>query len=169
MVGPILIGLTTSLFPIKVRGGKILAVGKLLKNYPNPLREPGGPMALSALDDKSVEPVASDVARVLGPSEELWYVLIARMEASYGPLTEAWGFSGAKYGWSLRLKQKKRTILYLIPQSDTSLVGIVLGDRSEDVMRRSPGPSTLLRRHLRGRIRTYCPSPGTQGREPCFL
>ena len=55
-------------------------------------------MALSALDDKSVEPVASDVARVLGPSGELWYELIARMEASYGPLTEAWGFSGAKYG-----------------------------------------------------------------------
>ena len=93
-------------------------------------------MALSALDDKSVEPVASDVARVLGPSEDLWYELIARMEASYGPLTEAWGFSGAKYGWSLRLKQKKRTILYLIPQSDTFLVGIVLGDRALSLLRR---------------------------------
>jgi len=92
-------------------------------------------MALSVLDDKSVEPVASDVAEVLGPSEELWYELIARMEASYGPLTEAWGFSGAKYGWSLRLKQKKRTILYLIPQSDTFLVGIVLGDRALSLLR----------------------------------
>ncbi len=93
-------------------------------------------MALSALDDKSVEPVASDVARVLGRSEELWFELIARMEASYGPLTEAWGFSGVKYGWSLRLKQKKRTILYLIPQSDTFLAGIVLGDRALSLLRR---------------------------------
>jgi hypothetical protein len=47
---------------------------------------------------------------------------------SYGPPTEAWSISGAKLGWSLRLKQKKRTILHLIPQNDTFLVGIVLGD-----------------------------------------
>lgn len=93
-------------------------------------------MALSALDDKTVEPVSSEVAKVLGPSKGLWYDLVARMETSYGPLTEAWSFSGAKYGWSLRLKQKKRTILYLIPQTDTFLVGIVLGDRALSQLRR---------------------------------
>ena len=66
-------------------------------------------MALSALDDKAVEPIAGELAKVLGPSEDLWYDLISRMEASYGPLSEAWSFSGAKYGWSLRLKQKLTT------------------------------------------------------------
>lgn len=94
-------------------------------------------MALSALDDKTVEPVSSEVARVLGPSEGLWYDLVARMETSYGPLTEAWSFSGARYGWSLRIKQKKRTILYLIPQTDTFLVGLVLGDRALSLLTRS--------------------------------
>lgn len=30
--------------------------------------------------------------------------------ASYGPLTEPWSLSQAKYGWSLRINQKNRTI-----------------------------------------------------------
>ncbi len=69
-------------------------------------------MALSALDDKSVEPTSGELARVLGPSEELWYHLISQMEAGYGPLSEAWSFAGAKYGWSLRLKQKNLVALF---------------------------------------------------------
>ena len=102
-------------------------------------------MALSALDDKSVEPVASELARALGPSEELWYHLISQMEASFGPLSEAWSFAGAKYGWSLRLKQKKRTVLYLIPQVGSFLVGIVLGDRALSLLRRDDlNPETVL-------------------------
>ena len=103
-------------------------------------------MALSALDDKSVEPVASELARALGPSEELWSHLISQMEAGYGPLSEAWSFAGAKYGWSFRLKQKKkRTVLYLIPQVDTFLVGIVLGDRALSLLRRDDlNPETVL-------------------------
>jgi len=102
-------------------------------------------MALSALDDKDVEPIAGELAKVLGPSEEWWHYLIARMEASYGPLSEAWSFSGAKYGWNLRLRQKNRTILYLIPQNHAFLVGVVLGDRALALLRREDvNPGTLL-------------------------
>ena len=93
-------------------------------------------MALSPLDDKSVEPIARELAKVLGPSEDQWYDLISRIEASYGPLSESWNFAGAKYGWSLRLRKKKRTILYLIPQNGSFLVGIVLGDRALSLLRR---------------------------------
>ena len=93
-------------------------------------------MALSAFDDKAVEPTPSELARVLGPCEELWYHLLSRMEASYGPLSEEWKFSGAKYGWSCRLRQKKRTVLYLIPQDRAFRVGIVLGDRALTLLRR---------------------------------
>lgn len=101
-------------------------------------------MALSSLDDKAAEPVAAELARVLGSCEEVWRELISRMEAAYGPLTEDWSFSGAKYGWSLRLKQKKRVVLYLIPQLNAFLVGIVLGDRALTLLRRDDlGPEVL--------------------------
>ena len=101
-------------------------------------------MALSALDDKTVEPTPGELAKVLGPSEELWRHLVSRMEAGYGPVSEAWSFSGAKYGWSCRLLQKKRTILYLIPQDQAFLVGVVLGDRALTLLRRTEvSPETL--------------------------
>ena len=93
-------------------------------------------MALSALDDKTVAPTPAELTRVLGPSEEAWHSLVSRMKATYGPLSEEWNFSGAKYGWSSRLRQKKRTILYLIPQKGSFLVGIVLGDRALTLLRR---------------------------------
>ena len=92
-------------------------------------------MALSSLDDKAAEPVAADLVRVLGSSEKVWRELISRMEAAYGPLTEDWSFSGAKYGWILRLKRKKRVVLYLTPQLDEFLVGVVLGDRALTLLR----------------------------------
>jgi len=101
-------------------------------------------MALSSLDDKAAEPVAADLVRVLGSSEKVWRELISRMEAAYGPLTEDWSFSGAKYGWILRLKRKKRVVLYLIPQINAFLVGIVLGDRALSLLRRDDlGPGVL--------------------------
>jgi hypothetical protein len=93
-------------------------------------------MALSALGDKTVEPSPSDLKRVLGPTEEVWHHLVSQMEAAYGPLSEEWSFSGAKYGWTSRLRAKKRTVLYLIPQEGAFLVGVVLGDRALTLLRR---------------------------------
>ncbi len=45
-------------------------------------------------------------------------------------MSEHWNHSGAKFGWSLRLKQKERVILYLTPQHGAFLVGLVLGERA---------------------------------------
>ena len=93
-------------------------------------------MALSALGDKNVEPTPDALDLVLGASRAAWDHLVARMQAQYGPLTEDWRFSGAKYGWNCRLTQKKRTVLYLIPQDRAFLVGVVLGDRALGLLRR---------------------------------
>lgn len=101
-------------------------------------------MALSALDDKTNEPTPAELKRVLGKSQKVWRHLIARMGAVYGPLSEDWSLSGAKYGWSARLRQKKRTVLYLIPQEKSFLVGIVLGDRAMTLVRRDDLRSDTL-------------------------
>ena len=91
------------------------------------------------------EPVSRVLAKVLGPAEGLRYDFIARMDAKYGPLRDSWGFSGGKYGWSFRLKQKKRTVLYLIPQKDMFLIGIVLGDRALGLLRKGNLAPDFLR------------------------
>lgn len=101
-------------------------------------------MALSALDDRSRMPEASELAEVLGRSSSLWDTLTADLHSQYDPLSEKWSFSGAKYGWSLGLKHKKRTVLYLIPQRRHFLVAFVLGGKAIAAAHKSDLPPSVL-------------------------
>jgi hypothetical protein len=86
--------------------------------------------ALGALDDKSKKPQETDLQRVLGRSYTRWGELVAYIGAEYPPLELEWGFAGARWGWSLRLKQKKRTVLYLTPCTRHFLAGFALGEKA---------------------------------------
>jgi len=45
---------------------------------------------------------------------------------------EEWNFPGEKYGWSYRIKIKKRTILYLLPRDGYFIVAFVFGQKAVD-------------------------------------
>lgn len=77
-------------------------------------------MALGALDDKPTPPKAAELRTMLGRSATLWDRLIAHVEAEFPPLEKSWDFAGAKWGWSLRLRRKKRTVLNKTPATVTS-------------------------------------------------
>jgi len=87
-------------------------------------------MALSALDDLSQQPTDEQFSSVLGSAVGAWESLKTWLGASAGVDTWEWGSSGKKYGWGLRAKAGKRTVAYLVPQHDSFLVGLVLGDRA---------------------------------------
>lgn len=74
-------------------------------------------MAYSAFDDRDLKPPDSDLATVLGDSQDLWTELQSRIEEQFQPLSVDWTFAGKKWGWSLRLKRKKRAVLYMTPRS----------------------------------------------------
>lgn len=80
--------------------------------------------------DKSSPPDDDALAEALGRGHGRWTKLVAMIAARFEPLTEEWNFPGKKYGWSLRLKRKKRAVLYLIPLRRKFDVGLVLGDRA---------------------------------------
>ena len=101
-------------------------------------------MALSAFDDKSQEPQASDLRSVLGRSSALWESLVAHLEAEFTPLDAIWIFGGAKWGWTLRLKQKKRTVLYLTPCSKHFIVGFALGEKAVRAAHAVPLSDSIL-------------------------
>lgn len=85
-------------------------------------------MALSSLDDRSQVPDEDALSRVLGRAWEHWESLLAGVQSSDDRWSGEWNFGGPKYGWSLRLKQGRRTIVYLIPGTGRFLVGFVLGE-----------------------------------------
>ena len=87
-------------------------------------------MALSAFDDRSLPPGPAAIGRILGSAARLWEGLIAGIEAAHAPITRHWHFAGPKFGWSLRLKQKDRIVLYLVPRQGQFLASVVLGEKA---------------------------------------
>jgi hypothetical protein len=102
-------------------------------------------MALSAFDDKSKKPGTGELERILGRTSAHWNSLKTHIAAEYPPLDDTWNFAGAKYGWSLRLKQKKRTVLYMTPCKKHFLVGLVLGEKAVRAAHDSSLPGTILK------------------------
>jgi hypothetical protein len=87
-------------------------------------------MALSAFEDKATPPGDRALAEVLGSTSRLWERLKHDLEQAYGPLIGEWDFSGKAYGWSFRLKQKKRTLVYMTPCRAHFLASFALGEKA---------------------------------------
>ena len=87
--------------------------------------------APNAFLGKPDPPTQADVLAALGPSALLWSRLIDEITADAGNITQEWkGIAVKKYGWSLRLKQKSRNIIYLTPCNGSFRIAFVLGDRA---------------------------------------
>jgi hypothetical protein len=87
-------------------------------------------MALSVFSDKSKPPKPKDLKEILGRANAHWTAIVDHVAKAYPPLDQTWGFSGASWGWALRLRQKKRTVMYLTPCEKHFLVGFALGDKA---------------------------------------
>ena len=101
-------------------------------------------MSLSAFEDKSQQPESAELKKVLGKSAALWNDLVAHIETTHAPILAVWNFAGPAFGWSLRLKQKDRIVLYLTPQVGSFIAGIVLGDRAVAAARKLRLPAAVV-------------------------
>jgi hypothetical protein len=100
-------------------------------------------MALSAFADKDQPPTDASLAAMLGASAKAWGDLVAHVEGTWPPIEREWAFAGAKFGWSLRLRFKKRVVVYLTPGEGCYLVGVVLGDRAVATAREAGLPPAV--------------------------
>ena len=101
-------------------------------------------MALSVFDDPSRRPGDDELKAVLGRAGDRWDELIEELSRVFVPLTSQWGFAGSNWGWSLRLAQRRRTILYLTPQQRRFLAGFALGGRAMRAAHEVPLDPTVL-------------------------
>ena len=101
-------------------------------------------MPLSALADKSNIPKESDLAAVLVRTFSAWNKLKTIMASTYAPLDEEWNCATKDSGWALRLKHKKRTVLYMIPGQKHFLAALVLGDKAVKAAHESDLPKFIL-------------------------
>jgi hypothetical protein len=101
-------------------------------------------MALSAFTDKEHQPEAAEVAAMLGASSRIWDALVRQACERYANIFEEWNHSGAQFGWTLRLKIKTRSVIYMTPQSGEFIVGIVLGEKAVAAALQSGLPPHLV-------------------------
>lgn len=94
-----------------------------------------------AFDDKTQPPDNKALAKGLGPAKKLWDEYVRHIAGEYPPVAEAWGFYKS---WSLRLKHKKRTIVYLLPRDGHFLCAFVFGGRATEAARAEKLPKAVL-------------------------
>lgn len=94
---------------------------------------------------KPTRPADAAVAEALGPAQRLWDDIRRRVGRDFAPMTEEWVFSGKKHGWTLRLRQKKRAVLYLKPLEQCFRVSLALGPKAVDAARAAQLPPDVLR------------------------
>lgn len=92
----------------------------------------------SPFTDKKIIPDNKALANALGSSFSLWQNLEEYTGKKYPPATMEWNYPGEKYGWSYRIKDNKRVIIYLLPRDDFFKVGMVFGQKAfEEIMKSS--------------------------------
>jgi len=98
----------------------------------------------NAFIGKTTLPTAKEITTVLGASAALWKQLVDWL-AEQGVVEQEWKSSSPKYGWSLLLKLKKRTIVYLSPCAGCFRASFVLGDRAVAAARQSDLAKSTLK------------------------
>ena len=87
--------------------------------------------------DKASIPSDSELKQALGDYYELWMEIRERVFLKYPDGKEEWNFPGKKYGWSFRIKDKKRAIIYLLPRKEEFMAAFVFGGKAFEAIKES--------------------------------
>lgn len=101
-------------------------------------------MSISAFRDKGRQPEDADLARVLKRSFGSWKELSNVIASKFTQLSAEWGFTSTS-GWWMRLKHKKRTVLYMTPCEGYFLASFALGEKAVKLAHESNLPSSVLK------------------------
>lgn len=101
----------------------------------------------SIFTERGHRPTEIDLEKALGDNYNLW-VNLRKYTLDKAPhASQEWKFTGEKFGWSFRISDKKRVILYLLPRDGFFRVGLVFGQKATDAVLAS-GVSTTIKDEL---------------------
>ena len=91
-------------------------------------------MDTSIFTDKHQIPDEQKLQKALGRSYKFWEEIRIFTLKTENSLLEEWNFPGEKYGWSYRIKDKKKAIVYLLPRENYFKVAFVFGQKAVDAI-----------------------------------
>ena len=89
----------------------------------------------SIFTDKNKLPNDKDLKEALADTYPLWQLIKHYVISKYPKGLEEWSYSN--YGWSCRIKDKKRAIIYLLPRDRFFKVAFVFGQKATDLIMNS--------------------------------
>lgn len=87
-------------------------------------------MDTSVFMDKAQKPDKEQLKSAIRNSFKLWKQIRDFVVEKYPKVTEEWNFPGKNYGWSFRIKDKKRAIIYLLPRNNCFKAAFVFGQKA---------------------------------------
>ena len=73
---------------------------------------------LNIFIEKGLIPTDQDLIENLGTTYALWHQIQEIVLDQYPKGLKEWNYPGKKYGYSYRIKDKKRAILYFLPRKN---------------------------------------------------
>lgn len=104
----------------------------------------GETVEANAFIGKATKPTEEELATVLGSAKAVWDRFIAELARDNGVDVQEWSSYSRKAGWSLRLKRKKRTIVWLAPCQGCFRVAFILGDKAMKAARGCALPASVV-------------------------
>jgi hypothetical protein len=98
-------------------------------------------MSPNAFIGRTQAPTDDELSAELGAARALWDELLTELAL---PIQE-WNSYSPKAGWFLKLKLKKRTIVYLSPRRGSFQVSFILGAKAVEATRQAKLSKTLLK------------------------
>ena len=95
-------------------------------------------MDQSIFMNKAIIPDDKDVQVELGETYALWKEIMDFVVLKYPKAAKEWSYPGSKYGWSFRMKDRKRVIIYLLPRERYFIAAFVFGQMAYDLIIESP-------------------------------
>jgi len=89
-------------------------------------------MSASIFDLTFVEPNDKMLAVELGKTKVFLHKIESFIKDEYGDLTLEWKLYGQKSGWVLKMFNKKRNLLFVVPCKDYFIIVFTFGDRAVD-------------------------------------
>ena len=98
--------------------------------------------------EKLIQPTLSDVEKTNPKSFHLWKELMEFINVHYPAIAEEWTHSGKNYGWSFRLRSKKRVVMYFTPLDGSFRVAFSLGQFATDAVIADPAIPFEIKKEL---------------------
>lgn len=94
---------------------------------------------------KTTEPTEKEVSSALGAAASAWNELLEWLKVEEQLSEREWNSYSPKYGWALRVRRKKRNIIYLSPCDGCFRVSFILGEKAVAAARASKLPKSVLK------------------------